>query len=60
MAPELVMKDTAEERKEYTLKADIFSFGVVVYEIFCNCNPFAPPTQGKFGYLKLVISLFSF
>lgn len=48
MAPELVRKDESEETKEYTLKADIFSFGVVAFEMFCNCNPFAPPSESKY------------
>jgi serine/threonine protein kinase len=48
MAPEVI------ENKDYTLKADVFSFGIIIWEICSRKTPYSDMTQQQISYYVTV------
>jgi len=48
-APEMLRRNEKGKRMKYDQRVDWFSFGCVVAEMICGCNPFRSETALKFG-----------
>lgn len=48
-APEMLRRNERGKRMKYDQKVDWFSYGCVVAEMICGCNPFRSETALKFG-----------
>jgi len=48
MAPEVI------ENKQYTLKADVFSYGIIIWEILTRKTPYADMSQQQISFYVTV------
>lgn len=51
-APEMLRRNEKGKRMNYDHRVDWFSFGCVVAEMICGCNPFRSESALKFGLSK--------
>ena len=50
------MSPESLENREYSIRSDIFSYGVVLYEIVTRTDPWPGVNTGKFNFIKLYIN----
>ena len=61
-APEMLRRNDKGKRMNYDHRVDWFSYGCVVAEMICGCNPFRSESALKFGLSKASskVSIFHF